>query len=395
MSNVLNTRESEYVSPNTDLLNDHPTHSTPSLKDAEQIANKIIEEAAKNGLNVTLAENGITLGSSITKYSFVPDPVAGIRSQIACIGQVAELITLQPVRVDLNTVDATVTAEVPNPTATVVSFKELVQSEGFKNSESGTAVCIGKTVEGKTVVADIANMPHALIAGNTRSGKSVSMSTMLLSLIWRSSPEKLKLILMDPKRVEFTEYKALPHLAMPIIEDTKAAIEALTWVVEEINRRFQILEDNRVRNLGEYEKKTEGIADAEKLPNIIIMIDELAEYMMTAAASIEPLICTVTAKGRAVGIHLIAATQRPSKDVITEIVKSNLPTKIAMKVAEQTDARTVGAEGAEKLVGRGDMLYVSPGDRPVRVQGAYVSNGEIKKVVQFVTEKNGTAKGLK
>ena len=392
MSNVLNT---EYVFPTADLLNGHPPKSAYTLEEATEIANKIIVEMAKNGLTVALAENGIAVGSSITKYDFIPDPVESVKMQIACLEQVAELITSRPVRATLNTVDCAITAEIPNATASVVSFKELVQSENFKNSESNTAVCIGRTAEGETVVADIANMPHALIAGNTRSGKSVSVSAMLLSLIWRSSPEQIKLILMDPKRVEFTVYKDLPHLAMPIVEDTKTAIDALNWVVEEMNRRYQLFEDNRVRNLSEYAKKTESVADAEKLPNIIIMIDELAEYMMTDAASIEPLICTVTAKGRAVGVHLIAATQRPSKDVVTGIIKSNLPTKIAMRVAAKTDAITVGAEGADKLVGNGDMLYVAPGAHPLRVHGAFVSGEEIKRTVQFVTEKNGTAKGLK
>ena len=392
MINVLNSRDTEYVSPTSDLLTDHPVKHVASIEESERIARELVDGMATNGFTVSLAENGITVGGSVTEYRFVPDPKARINIQIDRLENIAGTVTLQPVRGELCSKNGgAIALEIPNLSPSVLSFKETVESEEFKNAGSSTAVCLGKTVEGELLVADIANMPHALIAGNTRSGKSVALSTMLLSLIWRTSPEKLKLILLDPKRVEFTEYKTLPHLAMSVVEDTQTAINALTWVVGEINRRYGILEDNRVRNMEEYEKLTENAPKKEKLPYLVIMIDELAEYMMSARNVIEPLICTVSSKGRAVGVHMMISTQRPAVNVVTGMIKSNLPTRIAMRVAEKTDARNVGVDGADKLSGNGDMLYSAPGRHPVRVQGAYVSSEEIRRVVQFVTEKNGAA----
>ena len=279
----------------------------------------------------------------------------------------------------------------PNTEKETVHFRDVVESDAFQDAKSKLSVALGKDVAGNMEIADIAKMPHALIAGATGSGKSVCINTIITSIIYKAKPSEVKFVMVDPKVVELSVYNGIPHLLIPVVTDPKKAAGALAWAVQEMDNRYNLFAQKGVRDLKGYNAmaEKEGIGT---LPQIVIIIDELADLMMVAAKEVEDSICRLAQKARAAGMHLIIATQRPSVDVITGIIKANIPSRIAFAVSSQVDSRTILDQvGAEKLLGKGDMLfYPSGAPKPVRVQGAFVSDDEVEKIVSFV-KSNGVA----
>jgi S-DNA-T family DNA segregation ATPase FtsK/SpoIIIE len=271
--------------------------------------------------------------------------------------------------------------EVPNEDAQMVTVREVLESDEFKKFDSPLAMALGKDISGKTVIADIGKMPHLLIAGSTGSGKSVCVNTLISSILYKAKPDEVKLLLIDPKVVELANYNGIPHLLIPVVTDPKKAASALNWAVVEMNRRYKLFADTQVKDISSYNEKAE-----EKLPKIVIIIDELADLMMASANDVEDYICRLAQMARAAGMHLIVATQRPSVDVITGVIKANIPSRIAFAVSSQTDSRTIlDMGGAEKLLGKGDMLFYPLGAaKPIRLQGAFISEGESERVIDFV-----------
>ena len=291
--------------------------------------------------------------------------------------------------------------EVPNKEKEVVHFREIldsdefrdvVESDAFQDSKSKLSVALGKDVAGNMEIADIAKMPHALIAGATGSGKSVCINTIITSIIYNAKPSEVKFVMVDPKVVELSVYNGIPHLLIPVVTDPKKAAGALAWAVQEMDNRYNVFAEKGVRDLKGYNKAIEKENEAGKLPQIVIIIDELADLMMVAKNDVEDAICRLAQKARAAGMHLVIATQRPSVDVITGLIKANVPSRIAFAVSSQVDSRTIlDSVGAEKLLGKGDMLFFPAGaPKPSRVQGAFVSDDEVEKIVDFI-KSNGTA----
>ena len=279
----------------------------------------------------------------------------------------------------------------PNKSVATVYLRELIDDDQFKTAKSKLTTSLGIDLTGAKIYLDIAKMPHLLIAGATGTGKSVCMNSLIISLLYKSTPDEVKFILIDPKKVEFNMYDGLPHLLVPVVSDPKKAAGALNWCVTEMERRYDILESKGKRNLAQYNEATANDPSAEKLPQIVIIIDELADLMLTARDVVETSINRIAAKARAAGMHLIIGTQRPSVDVITGTIKSNIPSRIACTVKSQIDSRTIlDGAGAEKLCGRGDMLYAPVGARiPMRVQGAFVDEKEIEDIIDFIKSHSG------
>nr|MBQ8252382.1 DNA translocase FtsK [Lachnospiraceae bacterium] len=291
---------------------------------------------------------------------------------------------------------AAIGIEVPNKENSMVVLRDLFETQDFKNFQSNIAFAVGKDIAGQTVVADIAKMPHVLIAGSTGSGKSVCINTLIMSILYKASPDDVKLIMVDPKVVELSVYNGIPHLMLPVVTDPKKAAAALHWGVNEMTERYKKFEDLHVRDLKGYNKKVEEMTEnggeelPQKLPQIVIIVDELADLMMVAPGEVEESICRLAQLARAAGIHLVIATQRPSVDVITGLIKANMPSRIAFAVSSGVDSRTIlDMNGAEKLLGKGDMLFYPQGyPKPVRVQGAFVSDKEVADVVDFLKAQN-------
>ncbi len=274
----------------------------------------------------------------------------------------------------------------------MVHLREVLESDEFEDSKSKMSVALGKDVAGKVIIADMAKMPHTLIAGSTGSGKSVCINTIIASIIYKAKPSEVKLVMVDPKVVELSVYNGIPHLLIPVVTDPKKAAGALAWAVQEMDNRYNLFAQKGVRDLKGYNALVEKEEGTGKLPQILIIIDELADLMMVAAKDVEDSICRLAQKARAAGMHLIIATQRPSVDVITGIIKANIPSRIAFAVSSQVDSRTILDQvGAEKLLGKGDMLFYPTGaTKPTRIQGAFVSDEEVEKIVSFV-KSNGEA----
>ena len=276
-------------------------------------------------------------------------------------------------------------------------LRDLLQSEEFKNAKSKLSFAAGKDIAGKPVVTDIAKMPHLLIAGATGSGKSVCINTLIISILYKATPDEVKLIMIDPKVVELSVYNGIPHLFIPVVTDPKKAAGALNWAVSEMSSRYNTFAEYGVRNLGEYNRKIEkmtipeGEEKPEKMPQIVIIVDELADLMMVAPGEVEEAICRLAQLARAAGIHLVLATQRPSVNVITGLIKANMPSRIAFSVSSGVDSRTIiDMNGAEKLLGKGDMLFYPSGyQKPARVQGSFVTDKEVQGVVEYLKNHNG------
>ena len=335
----------------------------------------------------------VTVGPAITRYEL--KPAEGVRvSKIANLADdIALNLAAETIRIEAPIPGKqAVGIEVPNQEKEMVHLREVLESDEFAESKSKMSVALGKDVAGKVIIADMAKMPHTLIAGSTGSGKSVCINTIITSIIYKAKPSEVKLVMVDPKVVELSVYNGIPHLLIPVVTDPKKAAGALAWAVQEMDNRYNLFAQKGVRDLKGYNaliEKEEGIG---KLPQILIIIDELADLMMVAAKEVEDSICRLAQKARAAGMHLIIATQRPSVDVITGIIKANIPSRIAFAVSSQVDSRTILDQvGAEKLLGKGDMLYYPTGAaKPTRIQGAFVSDEEVEKIVSFV-KTNGEA----
>ncbi|MBI4652903.1 DNA translocase FtsK 4TM domain-containing protein [Candidatus Kuenenbacteria bacterium] len=344
----------------------------------------IIQKTLANfGIPVEMGE--IKVGPTVTQYSLRPSDGIKLSRITTLHNDLSLALAAHPIRMEAPIPgESLVGIEVPNKSTAVVGLREILETEEFKISHSYLTIALGKDVTGKVWLADLGKMPHILIAGATGSGKTVCLNSFIISLLYKNQPDQLKFIFIDPKRVELNIYEGIPHLLTPVIIDIQKAINALKWVVSEMDHRFHLLSEDKKQNIGEYNKEAEN-----PLPYIIIVIDEMADLMMQAALEAEALIIRLAQMARAVGIHLILATQRPSVNIITGLIKANITTRIAFGVASSIDSRTIlDSSGAEKLLGRGDMLYICPEiSKPKRLQGAFVSNLEIKKIVAFIKEK--------
>ena len=353
----------------------------------------IIKKTLENfGLKVEMSE--VTIGPTVTQYSL--KPAEGIKlSKITGLSNNLSLALASPsIRIEAPIPGKSLVGiEIPNKERAKVGLKELVSHPNFQKNESNLTIALGKDVSGNNCYADLSRMPHMLVAGATGTGKTIFLNSLILGLLYQNSPEIMRLILIDPKRVEFSAYKELPHLLCPVIYDAQRSVNALKWLVSEMERRFDVLSSNGSRNIASYNQKVIKDGD-EPLPYIVLIIDELADLMSVKGREMEAGIVRLAQMARAVGIHLILATQRPSVEVITGTIKANITARVSFQVASQVDSRTVlDTSGAEKLLGAGDLLFISADNgKPKRIQGAYVSEKEVKKVVDYVEENNGHLK---
>ena len=358
-------------------------------------AKKLQEVLHNFGVNVTVTN--VSCGPTVTRYELQPEMGVKVSKIVGLADDIKLNLATPDIRIEAPIPGkAAVGIEVPNKENSTVMLRDLLQSEEFQKAKSKLSFAVGKDIAGKTVVADIAKMPHLLIAGATGSGKSVCINTLIISILYKANPDEVKLIMIDPKVVELSVYNGIPHLFIPVVTDPKKAAGALNWAVQEMTNRYNTFAEYGVRNLDEYNRKAEQIkaAGAEeepvKMPQIVIIVDELADLMMVAPGEVEDAICRLAQLARAAGIHLIIATQRPSVNVITGLIKANMPSRIAFSVSSGVDSRTIlDMNGAEKLLGKGDMLFYPQGyQKPARLQGAFVSDDEVSAVVEFLADKN-------
>jgi S-DNA-T family DNA segregation ATPase FtsK/SpoIIIE len=369
---------SNFELPTTDLLVQNK--SKPTSGDIQSIAEVIRDTLQNFGIEVDMGE--VRVGPTVTQYSLKPSKGVKLTRITALSNDIALALAAHPIRIEAPIPgQSLVGIEVPNQKVAMVSLRELLESTQFKNRDHNMQIAIGKDVAGNVYMGDLPKMPHLLVAGTTGSGKTVCMNTIILSLLYQNTPETLRFIMVDPKRVELTLYNGIPHLLTPVITDSAKTVNALKWTITEMERRFDVLAAAGKRDIGSYNKTA-----TDKLPYIVFIIDELADLMATAASEVEAGIIRLAQMSRAVGIHLIVATQRPSVEVITGLMKANIPGRIAFSVASVIDSRTIlDGPGAEKLLGRGDMLYLtSELSKPKRFQGAYVSEEEMKEVINFL-----------
>ena len=381
----------EYQFPPISLLKVDKTPKNENIRDELQTNATRLVETLKSFKVRTRIVN-VSRGPAITRYELAPEEGVRVRQIANLVDDIALNLATTGVRVEAPIPGkAAVGIEVPNKTVSTVYLRELIDTETFRKATSKLNVCLGVDVAGEPVFLDIVKMPHLLIAGATGMGKSVCINSMITSLLYKGSPDEIKLILIDPKKVELNIYNGLPHLLVPVVSDPKKAAGTLQWAVTEMERRFELIEEVGVRDVKNYNIVTKDDPEKEFLPQIVIIIDELADLMMTAPDDVEASICRLAQKARAAGMHIIIGTQRPSVDVITGLIKANVPSRIACTVASQTDSRVIlDMAGAEKLIGRGDMLYAPVGAaKPRRVQGAFVSESEVENVVSFIKEENG------
>ncbi|MBD3328739.1 hypothetical protein GF340_05580, partial [Candidatus Peregrinibacteria bacterium] len=374
--------------PPMDIL--HPAVEDIASDDGvlQENAKTIRDKLKQFGINVDMHE--VHVGPTVIQYTLRPNEgiklskITGLKSDLALA------LAAKAVRIEAPIPGKSLVGiEVPNDHRTAVHLRELLESKEFAEIESNLKVPLGRDVSGKAVCADLANMPHVLIAGATGAGKSVGMNSFLAAMLYQNSPADLKLIMVDPKRVELTVYNNIPHLLTPVITDPEKAAVALRWTVAEMNRRLQMLSEKGYRNITEYNlaaSKAKEDDDLQKMPNIVVVIDELADLMMAAGKEVEASICRIAQMARAVGIHLMIATQRPSVDVITGLIKANIPTRIAFAVSSAIDSRTIiDGSGAEDLLGKGDMLYLPRGmGKPMRIQGIFISTKEIERITNYL-----------
>ena len=378
--------EDTYRYPPVTLLRDREKVSEGAISaDLDTTATLLVDTLKSFGVETRIVD--ISRGPVVTRYEL--QPCAGVK--INRITNLVDDITLNlataGVRIEAPIPNkAAVGIEVPNKKPNLVTVREIIESPAFVNSKSKLTAALGRDIGGNAVVTDIADMPHGLIAGATNSGKSVCINSIIISILYKASPEDVKLILIDPKVVELGIYNGIPHLLVPVVTDPRKASGALGWAVLEMEKRYKIFADNNVRDLKGYNELCEFSDDLVKMPQVVIIIDELADLMMTAPKEVEESVCRIAQKARAAGMHLIIATQRPSVDVVTGLIKANIPTRIAFAVSSQVDSRTIlDVGGAEKLLGKGDMLYSPLGaSKSSRIQGCFVSSKEITAVVDYV-----------
>lgn len=388
------TIKQQYKFPPLELLHNSPGRKNGG-QDRENKATALrLQQTLQNfGVKVTITD--ISCGPAVTRYELQPEQGVKVSKIVSLSDDIKLNLAAADIRIEAPIPGkAAIGIEVPNKEAGSVSIRELLESEAFRQNASPITFAVGKDIAGKTIVADIAKMPHLLIAGATGSGKSVCINTIIMSIIYKANPEDVKMIMIDPKMVELRVYDGIPHLMIPVVVDPKKASGALNWAVNEMTDRYKKFAQLGVRNLKGYNEEIqkitvpEGEEPPKKMPQLVIIIDELADLMMVAPGEVEDAICRLAQLARAAGIHLVIATQRPSVNVITGLIKANVPSRIAFAVSSGVDSRTIiDMNGAEKLLGKGDMLFFPSGyPKPVRVQGAFVSDDEVSKVVEFLKE---------
>ena len=392
-SSGISITDEGYRIPPLSLLTEPKFEDSQSASaDLDSTATRLVDTLRSFGVETRIVD--ISRGPAVTRYEL--QPCAGVK--ISKITNLADDIALNlasaGVRIEAPIPNkAAVGIEVPNKNTCSVCVREVIESPAFANSKSKLTVALGRDIAGNVVVADIAKMPHGLIAGATGSGKSVCINSIIISLLYKSNPDEVKLLLIDPKVVELGVYNGIPHLLVPVVTDPRKASGALGWAVSEMEKRYKLFAEHNVRDLSGYNKLAETSEEIEKMPQIVIIIDELADLMMTAPNEVEESICRIAQKARAAGMHLIIATQRPSVDVVTGLIKANVPSRIAFMVSSQVDSRTIlDVGGAEKLLGRGDMLFSPVGaTKANRVQGCFVSDEEVENVVDYVKADHTTS----
>ena len=363
-----------------------------------ETAGKLQDTLHSFGVNVTVTN--VSCGPSVTRYELQPEQGVKVSKIVGLADDIKLNLAAADIRIEAPIPGkAAVGIEVPNKENSAVMLRDLLESTEFKNSASNVSFAVGRDIAGRCVVADIAKMPHLLIAGATGSGKSVCINTLIMSILYKASPDQVRLIMVDPKVVELSVYNGIPHLMIPVVTDPKKAAGALNWAVAEMTRRYQAFAEYQVRDMKGYNEKISQLEPDENgnkpdtMPQIVIIVDELADLMMVAPGEVEESICRLAQLARAAGIHLVLATQRPSVNVITGLIKANMPSRIAFSVSSGVDSRTIiDMNGAEKLLGKGDMLFYPSGyQKPVRVQGAFVSDKEVQKVTDYLKDHNGDA----
>ena len=393
------SQDSEYKFPSLDLLSKPKKGSNgQSDRDLLQTAKKLQDTLDSFGVKVKMGD--VSCGPSVTRYELVPEQGVKVNSITRLADDIKLSLAASDIRIEAPIPGkAAVGIEVPNAKRNTVTLRELLESPEFINAKSNVTFAVGKDIGGKTIVTDIAKMPHMLIAGATGSGKSVCINTLIMSILYKANPNDVKFIMVDPKMVELTAYADIPHMLIPVVTDPKKASAALNWAVQEMTVRYEKFAALGVRDIKSYNKKIAGLKHNEdntyeKMCQIVIVVDEFADLMMVASNEVEDAVCRLAQLARAAGIHLVLATQRPSVNVITGLIKANIPSRIALSVSSAIDSRTIiDGSGAEKLLGNGDMLF-APQDypKPVRVQGAFVSDEERDQVVAFLKEHmNGPA----
>ncbi|KZL94499.1 DNA translocase FtsK [Clostridium magnum] len=386
---VLNLK---YNFPPLDLLKPNIQSKLNKEDKKELISNANKLEETLNSFGVEAKVIQVSKGPSVTRFELQPNPGVKVSKIVNLSDDIALGLAASGVRIEAPIPGkSAIGIEVPNKELAAVYLREVTESPEFINSNKNLAYCLGKDIGGNCVVSDLTKMPHMLIAGATGSGKSVCINTLIVSLLYKYSPDNVKLLMIDPKVVELSVYNGIPHLLIPVVTDPKKAAGALNWAVQEMNRRYKLFADNGVRNIEGYNELVDKGMAENKLSFVVIIIDELADLMMVCANDIEDYIGRLAQMARAAGMHLVIATQRPSVDVITGVIKANIPSRISFAVSSQIDSRTIlDTAGAEKLLGKGDMLFYPVGEaKPVRIQGAFISESEVEKVVNFIKDQQG------
>ncbi len=370
-----------YTLPSTDFLND-PDGQVERPSKEELISGSALLERKLRDFGIQGKVSQVQAGPVVTMYEFEPAPGVKIQKVVSLAEDLSLSLKAQSTRIAPIPGKAAIGIEVPNRQRETVMLKDIINSEGFRRSASNLTLVLGKDIFGAPVVADLARMPHLLVAGATGAGKSVCLNSMITSILYKASPEQVKMLMIDPKLLELSTYEGIPHLISPVITGPKPASEALKKMVFEMERRYRLIAGKGARGIEGFNR---AVPEEERLPFIVVVIDELADLMLSSAAQVEESIARLAQMARASGIHLILATQRPSVDVLTGVIKANFPTRIAFQVASRIDSRTIlDAQGAEQLIGKGDMLLLSPGSRVLRVHGAFISEGEIKSITDFI-----------
>ncbi|HEX8719035.1 MAG TPA: DNA translocase FtsK, partial [Pyrinomonadaceae bacterium] len=389
----------DYAFPPMEFLNPAPPRREQADEELLQIAQRVAEKCKE--FNVTGQIKHICPGPVVTTYEFKPDPGVKYSRVTGLVDDLCIALEAESIRIDRLPGKPHVGIEVPNPERETIFMREVLESRQFRESGSKLTLALGKTIDGINYTADLTRMPHLLIAGATGTGKSVCLNSLVVSILYKARPDEVKFIMIDPKRLELGLYADIPHLATPIITEPKKAANALKWAVGQMEQRYKQLAQWGVRNIDGYNHEVErrnNVLDFDEegqpwktLPYIVIIIDELADLMMTCGADVEEAITRLAQMARAVGIHLVLATQRPSVDVITGLIKANFPSRIAFRVSQKVDSRTIiDANGAEQLLGRGDMLFLPPGtSRLLRVHGAYLDENEVAKIVAHIKAQGG------
>jgi len=388
-SGITLTEDEGYKFPPISLLNKPKYESNKDATDElDNTADHLVATLRSFGVETRIVD--ISRGPTVTRYELQPLPGVKISKITNLADDIALSLAAAGVRIQAPIPNkSAVGIEVPNKNSVTVGVREIIESTEFSASKSKLTIAMGRDIAGKVVIGDIAKMPHGLIAGATGSGKSVCINSIIMSILYKATPEEVKLLMIDPKVVELGIYNGIPHLLVPVVTEPRKAAGALGWAVGEMEKRYKMFADRNVRDLAGYNKLVETLTDepeVQKMPHIVIIIDELADLMMTAPREVEDSINRIAAKARAAGMHLLIATQRPSVDVVTGVIKANIPSRIAFAVSSQTDSRTIlDAGGAEKLLGRGDMLFSPVGsNKPGRVQGCFVSDEEVEAVVEYI-----------